>query len=373
MITILFALGAAFSNALNMITQHIASTSDPGHSKGWQFVRYLVSNPLWLFGWVALGGSFVFQALALHNGQMSVVQPLLVTELVFALVLRRLWIRQQIRNVTWWAAAHHLRRPWRCSSPWPSRREGMRSRPARPGSAPPSPPAGRRPSWPWSGMRGSPVRRAAALGAATAILWALVATFIKAMTDTLTQFGVFGMFAHWPVYALIVVSITRRAARPDRTPRRAAEHFAAVHRDRRPHREHCAQRLDLRRGLHRERIPADRRHRVLRRHVRCRRSAGAHHAGDHGARAGARCIASSEKKLTQLVRMDAPSATMVARQTSRAAWAAWEHRERTMAAISSAVPSRPVVYFWSKFYPVVRTIARGAVTRDILSHLARSA
>ncbi len=104
MVTILFALGAAFSNALNMITQHIASTSDPGHSKGWQFVRYLASNPLWLFGWVALAGSFLFQALALHNGQMSVVQPLLVTELVFALVLRRLWIRQQIRNLTWWAA-----------------------------------------------------------------------------------------------------------------------------------------------------------------------------------------------------------------------------------------------------------------------------
>src|SRR6202161_351034 len=104
MITILFALGAAFSNALNMITQHRASISDPGHSKGWRFIRYLASNPLWLFGWLALAGSFIFQALALHNGQMSVVQPLLVTELVFALVLRRLWIRQQIRDVTWWAA-----------------------------------------------------------------------------------------------------------------------------------------------------------------------------------------------------------------------------------------------------------------------------
>ena len=56
MVTILFALGAAFSNALNMITQHIASISDPGHTKGWRFVRYLVSNPLWLFGWVALAG-----------------------------------------------------------------------------------------------------------------------------------------------------------------------------------------------------------------------------------------------------------------------------------------------------------------------------
>ena len=28
------------------------------------------------------------------------------------------------------------------------------------------------------------------------------ATFIKSTTDTITQFGVAGMFAHWPVYAL---------------------------------------------------------------------------------------------------------------------------------------------------------------------------
>jgi hypothetical protein len=38
-------------------------------------------------------------------------------------------------------------------------------------------------------------------------MWALVATFIKAATDTLTQFGVAGMFAHWPVYALAAGSV----------------------------------------------------------------------------------------------------------------------------------------------------------------------
>jgi hypothetical protein len=35
-------------------------------------------------------------------------------------------------------------------------------------------------------------------------MWALVATFIKTTTETLTQFGVAGMFTHWPVYALAV-------------------------------------------------------------------------------------------------------------------------------------------------------------------------
>ena len=169
-------------------------------------MRYLASNPLWLFGWLALGGSFIFQALALHNGQMSVVQPLLVTELVFALVLRRLWIRQQIQDVTWWAAAvtcgtlaifvavseptgGHVQPT---SSAWVGATIATGAAAALLALV---------------GSRGAPVRRAAATGAATAILWALVATFIKAMTDTLTQFGPLGMFAHWPVYALIVVSI----------------------------------------------------------------------------------------------------------------------------------------------------------------------
>ncbi len=209
--TILFALAAAFTNALNMVTQHRASIGDPGHSKGWRFVRYLMSNPLWLFGWVALAGSFLFQALALHNGQMSVVQPLLVTELVFALVLRRLWIHQQIRDVTWWAAVvtcGSLALFVAVSEPTggnaqPTSSAWIGATVATGGAAA---------ILALIGMSGSPVRRAATLGAATAILWALVATFIKAMTDTLTQFGLAGMFTHWPVYALDRVQHRGRAA-----------------------------------------------------------------------------------------------------------------------------------------------------------------
>jgi hypothetical protein len=57
------------------------------------------------------------------------------------------------------------------------------------------------------GMRGSPVRRAALLGSSTAIMWALVATFIKTTTQTLTQYGIAGMFTHWPVYALAATGL----------------------------------------------------------------------------------------------------------------------------------------------------------------------
>jgi hypothetical protein len=205
--TILFALAAAACNALNLVTQHIASIGDPGHSRGWRFVRYLLTNPLWLFGWIALVGAFVFQAVALHNGQMSVVQPLLVTELVFALVLRRLCIHQDIRGVTWWAAAltcGSLALFVAVSEPTGGNAEPTSSA----WVAATAVTAGTAGLLALLGLRGSPVRRAALLGAATSILWALVATFIKATTDTLTQFGLAGMFTHWPVYALAVAGVS---------------------------------------------------------------------------------------------------------------------------------------------------------------------
>ena len=199
--TIVFALLAALSNAVNVTTQHIASTSDPKKSKGWRLVVYLFSSPLWLLGWVALAGAFVFQALSLHRGEMSVVQPLLVTELVFVLVLRRVVVHQAIRAITWWAAGLTcvmlalfvaMSEP-QGGNDYPSSHAWIVATAVTVGAAT---------VLAILGMKGSPVRRAALLGSSTAIMWALVATFIKTTTQTLTQYGIAGMFTHWPVYAL---------------------------------------------------------------------------------------------------------------------------------------------------------------------------
>jgi drug/metabolite transporter (DMT)-like permease len=203
---ILFALLAALSNAVNEATQHVASTAAPARSSGWQLVVYLFRNPLWLLGWAALAAAFVFQALALSQGQISVVQPLLATELVFMLLLRRVWIHQSIRPITWAAATVT------CVGLAVFIAAGQ------PGGGQ-STPTSRH--WFAAGLAccaaaavlavlarwGSPSLRAALYGSASAVMWALVATFIKATTDTLTQFGVAGMFAHWPVYALAAGSI----------------------------------------------------------------------------------------------------------------------------------------------------------------------
>jgi len=186
--------------------QHIASTSDTKKSSGWKFVVYLFTHPLWLLGWLALCGSLVFQALALHFGPLSVVQPVLVTELIVALVLRQLWLRQSIRMVTWMAAvvtggglviflvstsphAHGLApRSVRVDGSFTClrRRCGVahRARPTRFAS-----------------------RKAALFASATAVMWALEATFIKATTDSITALGFWGAFGRWPIYALIVGGI----------------------------------------------------------------------------------------------------------------------------------------------------------------------
>jgi drug/metabolite transporter (DMT)-like permease len=205
-VTIFYALVAALCNALNVIAQHLGSLSSAEKSKGWRFVLTLLSNPMWLAGWGALAGGFVFQALALDAGQLSVVQPLLITELVFALALRKLWLRQAIRGATWWAAAltcvslslflamseprggtHYPE-----SSHWATGALGT---------------VGAAAVLALLGTRGSVVRRTALLASASGMMWALVATLVKTMTDTLTEFGVAGMFAHWPVYALAAAGL----------------------------------------------------------------------------------------------------------------------------------------------------------------------
>src|SRR5262245_64757471 len=59
------------------------------------FVR-LAGQPYWLLGSLALLVGYVLQAIALDNGRLAVIQPLLVTTIVFALPLGYLLTDQRI-------------------------------------------------------------------------------------------------------------------------------------------------------------------------------------------------------------------------------------------------------------------------------------
>ena len=198
----IFALCAAFSNALYVATQHIASTSGRvGNASGLRLVAYLIRSPLWLFGWAAALGAFVFQAAALNHGQLSIVQALLVTELVFGLLLRKVWIRQAVRPAAWASAALTcfglavfvaVDQP-QGGTPTPTAHAWAGALAVFGGAAALMALAAR-----W----GPPRRRAALYAAAAAVVWALEATFIKTATETLTESGIAAVFTDWPVYAL---------------------------------------------------------------------------------------------------------------------------------------------------------------------------
>jgi drug/metabolite transporter (DMT)-like permease len=205
-LAVAFALAAAFSSAVNLITQHAASISAPKREKGWRLALYLLRQPLWLVGWAAAGGTFIFQALALHNGPMSVVQPVLITELVFVLVLRRIWIRQRVAAAAWASvlvvclalAVFLIAAEPSGGQLVPETKEWLSAGLVFVGAIVVLTVLGR---------TGAPMRRAAVFAAAAALTWALEATFLKSATDTLTAFGITGMLTHWPVYALIAAGI----------------------------------------------------------------------------------------------------------------------------------------------------------------------
>jgi drug/metabolite transporter (DMT)-like permease len=200
---IAFALLAALCNAVSVLTRHVASTADPDRPRGLRLAGYLLRNPQWMAGWAAQIGAFAFQAVALQLGQVSVVQPLLVTELVMALVLRQIFIHQEIAWAAWGGAAAAV--------------AGLAVFivAAEPRGGHAGPTGGH-----WTaaivvcvvavgalviGARGgSPARQAALYGLAGGITWALEATFIKSATDDLAQAGLSGLFTNWPVYAVAV-------------------------------------------------------------------------------------------------------------------------------------------------------------------------
>jgi drug/metabolite transporter (DMT)-like permease len=205
-VSVLFAFAAAFTSALNLVTQHVASTAAPLRDRGWRLALYLIRNPLWLFGVVAMVGSFVFQAVALYNGRLSVVQSILVTELVFSLVIGSVWLRRHVTPAAWVSAfvttvglAIFL----------------VMAEPQ--GGHPQATAQAWLPALlTWGGLaavfavlagRGSPVRRAALYAASSGIVWATLATFLKSATEVLATSGVPTMLVRGSVYGVIVAGI----------------------------------------------------------------------------------------------------------------------------------------------------------------------
>ena len=206
MVSVLFAFAAAFMSALNLVTQHVASTAAPVTDKGWRLALYLIRNPLWLFGVAAVVGSFVFQALALYNGRLSVVQSIFVTELVFSLVIGSVWLRRDVVPAAWAAASvtslglaiFLIMAEPRGGHPEATRQAWLPALLTCGGIAA---------LCAVLASRGSPVRRAALYATASGIVAAALATFVKSATDVLAANGALAVVMHGAVYGVAVTGI----------------------------------------------------------------------------------------------------------------------------------------------------------------------
>ncbi len=204
--SLVFAVVAAFANALNVVAQHVASTSAPATDKGWRLARYLVRSPLWLLGAGATLASFVFQALALYRGRVSVVQAVLVSELIFSLVIGRLWLRRTVTGAAW--ASGSVTCAGLVVFLVMSEPQGGHDTPTTGAWIPAVAATG--------GLaallallagRGSGPRRGALYASASGTVWALMASFLKSAGNVLAGSGFLAMLTHPAVYAVVAAGV----------------------------------------------------------------------------------------------------------------------------------------------------------------------
>ena len=109
MLAYVAAVAAAASFAVATALQHRAATHEAriggGAKAAGRAFGDLVKRPLWLAGLAADAAGFGLHAYALTAGQLAIVQPLLVTSLLFALPLGAWLERRRItRTELLWAA-----------------------------------------------------------------------------------------------------------------------------------------------------------------------------------------------------------------------------------------------------------------------------
>ncbi|MER6252039.1 MULTISPECIES: DMT family transporter [Streptomyces] len=199
---VLFALFAAFSNALATVLQRRAALTVP-QSDGFRLglVLDLLRRPLWIGGILAVIAAGAGQALALATGALALVQPLFVLELPLALLIASLMTRQRLPRALWLAVAGvvaGLGVALVAASPMGNRTDVPAER--------------------WvvalaasavvvaalavAGLRLPPGRaRAGCLGAATAVCYALTAALMKSAVHVLDDDGFVAFLTTWETYA----------------------------------------------------------------------------------------------------------------------------------------------------------------------------
>lgn len=102
MAVFLLALGAACCLGLGFVLQQQAAQRAPRSDLlRWRLLLDLLRMPQWLLGTAFMVAGLVLSALALDRGEVSLVEPLLATNLLFAMGLARVLTRQSLGRSGW--------------------------------------------------------------------------------------------------------------------------------------------------------------------------------------------------------------------------------------------------------------------------------
>ena len=105
----LLAIGIALGSALGLaggfvIQQHAAAEEPPDERLSIRLLLHLVRRPIWLGGIGVMVIGQILGAVALGEGSIALVEPVMAMNLLFALPLSALWYRQRL-GVREWAGA----------------------------------------------------------------------------------------------------------------------------------------------------------------------------------------------------------------------------------------------------------------------------
>ncbi|HEX8489031.1 MAG TPA: DMT family transporter [Propionibacteriaceae bacterium] len=197
-------LSAAFFGASSALQQRVASSADKEGLSAGQLVGKLAQEPRWWLGLAMSAVAFALHAVALNGAMLAVVQPIVVSGLVFAVFVRaglerRLPPRATIGwcTLTWAALAAFV--------------VVVQTGPAQPAMLDAA-------GWCLAvsaGLVGGLVvaarmsggeRRGLLFGAGAGVLFGLVAGLAKVVLDELTS-SWWLIATHWPFWALVVVGL----------------------------------------------------------------------------------------------------------------------------------------------------------------------
>jgi drug/metabolite transporter (DMT)-like permease len=213
MLTYVLAVLAGCANATSSVLQRKAGRRIPKRQNlSLKLLRSLLHEPVWFGGMLAVIVGFLLQATALGNGQLSVVEPILVLELPVTLILASRMFGARLHRREWGSAlamTAGLAGLLYFLSPSPGRLQSVRWYDWVTGIGINLAFVAAMVAWGRRGPAGrgrrsdqSSALQAAVLAVAAGAMFGLTAALMKGMTRVFSQ-GWAALFTGWEVYAMI--------------------------------------------------------------------------------------------------------------------------------------------------------------------------